>query len=692
MALGVRNDNLAALAGTDGDYSPFQVNAEGAVYSTLGGYQSSGNTSTTPLGSSATFTGTGELNEYPDVIVSCQTDNTGTLYFDFSVDGTNWNTFPVNGFSVASGVHEFHTGLKGPRYFRVRLVNDAGAQTYLRLYTYYGNFSKIPNAPLNQAISTDSDAVITNSVLAADNGSNFVNIGATAAGNLKVAVEEISDGLDIGAGNAGTETLRVSVSTDDVNLSAIKTATELLDNAIGTENAATPTSAMLSGGRYDATPRTLGDGDIGAIALDADGAVQISDGGNTITVDGTVTANAGTGPFTVDNGGTFAVQAAQSGTWNVTNISGTVSLPTGAATETTLSTVAGDTTSLDGKFSASAALADNFANPTTTGVGAFSMLYDGATWDRAPGNATDGLLVNLGTNNDITGTVTANAGTGTFTVDNGGTFAVQAAVDELPAAAAAADTFANPTTTSVLGMGMLYNGTTWDRVRGDTTNGLDVDVTRVSGTVTVDGSGVTQPVSGTVTANLSATDNTVLDNIDTNTDYGQVTGGGTETGALRVTIANDSTGVITVDNAGTFATQATLQTGSNLACDVGLSGARTSGGTTLYKNIDVDETEDQIKGSAGQVYWIHAMNLSSSTRFLKLYNATSATVVVGTTTPDLTFPIPTQGDTNGAGFTLSIPNGIAFGTAITIAATTGVADNDSGAPGANEVIVNLGYA
>lgn len=32
------------------------------------------------------------------------------------------------------------------------------------------------------------------------------------------------------------------------------------------------------------------------------------------------------------NAGTFAVQAAQSGTWNITNISGTVSLPTGAAT------------------------------------------------------------------------------------------------------------------------------------------------------------------------------------------------------------------------------------------------------------------------------------------------------------------------------------------------------------------------
>lgn len=43
-----------------------------------------------------------------------------------------------------------------------------------------------------------------------------------------------------------------------------------------------------------------------------------------VPVSGTVTANAGSG--------TFATSASQSGTWNITNISGTVSLPTGAST------------------------------------------------------------------------------------------------------------------------------------------------------------------------------------------------------------------------------------------------------------------------------------------------------------------------------------------------------------------------
>ena len=121
-----------------------------------------GNTSTTALSSGATFTGAWETNAFPDVMVSCQQDNTATLYFDFSNDGgTTYSTFPVNGFKVASGIHEFHTAVKGPRSFRVRLVNDSGSPTYLRLYTYFGTYAKEPNAPLNQTIGLDSDATST---------------------------------------------------------------------------------------------------------------------------------------------------------------------------------------------------------------------------------------------------------------------------------------------------------------------------------------------------------------------------------------------------------------------------------------------------------------------------------------------------------------------------------------------------
>lgn len=118
----------------------------------------------------------------------------------------------------------------------------------------------------------------------------------------------------------------------------------------------------------------------------------------------------------------------------------------------------------------------------------------------------------------------------------------------------------------------------------------------------------------------------------------------------------------------------------------------TAGGTTIFRSLDIDETEEEIKATAGQVYWIHAMNLTAAPLYLKFYNATAANVTVGTTTPVLTFPLATQADTNGAGFALSIPNGIAFGTAITVACTTGVADNDTTGPAANGCVINVGYA
>jgi hypothetical protein len=74
-------------------------------------------------------------------------------------------------------------------------------------------------------------------------------------------------------------------------------------------------------------------------------AVPISDDGGSITVDGTVAAT-------------------QSGTWNITNVTGTISLPTGAATESTLST-------LDGKVTAcntGAVTLASQANPFTSAI------------------------------------------------------------------------------------------------------------------------------------------------------------------------------------------------------------------------------------------------------------------------------------------------------------------------------------
>lgn len=122
----------------------------------VAGHHSAGNSSQMILGAGETFTGEFEQENHPDVMVSCQTSATATMFFDFSVDGTNHSTFPIAGFEVSAWTHELHTAVKGPRWFRIRLVNDSTEQIFLRLYTYYGTF-RASNTPLNQSIGLDSD-------------------------------------------------------------------------------------------------------------------------------------------------------------------------------------------------------------------------------------------------------------------------------------------------------------------------------------------------------------------------------------------------------------------------------------------------------------------------------------------------------------------------------------------------------
>lgn len=135
----------------------------------------------------------------------------------------------------------------------------------------------------------------------------------------------------------------------------------------------------------------------------------------------------------------------------------------------------------------------------------------------------------------------------------------------------------------------------------------------------------------------------------------------------------------------------TIAAGTNAIGNVGLV-PRTSGGMSIFKSIDIDETEEDVKTSAGQVFSISAFNHTAAPIYLKFYNATAANVTVGTTTPVLTFTVPGNADSDGAGFVWNNEIGFAFGTAISVAATTGIADNDTGAPAANACSVMVGYA
>ncbi len=139
---------------------------------------------------------------------------------------------------------------------------------------------------------------------------------------------------------------------------------------------------------------------------------------------------------------------------------------------------------------------------------------------------------------------------------------------------------------------------------------------------------------------------------------------------------------------GDLATEDTLQKLSTTQTDGSqktLVVPSTSGGLSVYRNISLGAGGSVIKSSAGQIYGWYFFNNSSGVRYVKLYNKASHPSV-GSDTPFMTIPLPAGGGAN-----VNFISGITLSKGIGIAATTGVADNNNGAPAAHEVIVNIIY-
>ena len=281
------------------------------------------------------------------------------------------------------------------------------------------------------------------------------------------------------------------------------------------------------------------------------------------------------------------------------------------------------------------------------------------------------------------GTVTV-AGTGTFAVQavctNAGTFAVQAVCTN-------AGTFA---------VQAAQSGT-WTVDLGATDNAvLDAIAASLAGTLTVGSHAVTN--AGTFAVQAACT--------NAGTFAVQVDGAALT--ALQV-IDNP---VLVDDAAFTPATSSVMMAGFQAdetatdSVDEGDAGAarmtldrkilvnpqpHTAGGLSIFRSIDLDETEEDVKTSAGQVYACWVTNTHTATLYLKFYNATAANVVVGTTAPVITIPIPGNSSDDISAVLAAGGYGIAFDTAICVAVTTGLADADTGAPAANAFICNIFY-
>lgn len=109
---------------------------------------------------------------------------------------------------------------------------------------------------------------------------------------------------------------------------------------------------------------------------------------------------------------------------------------------------------------------------------------------------------------------------------------------------------------------------------------------------------------------------------------------------------------------------------------------------TPYRNIDVQVTASQVDANACKLRSLVAdNNHATALRYLKLYD--KATAPTEADTPIHTFPLAPN--VLGAKLQLNLVDvEIPFALGCWIRASTGRADNDTGAPTAGDVVVNFG--
>jgi len=142
------------------------------------------------------------------------------------------------------------------------------------------------------------------------------------------------------------------------------------------------------------------------------------------------------------------------------------------------------------------------------------------------------------------------------------------------------------------------------------------------------------------------------------------------------------TGTVAVTQSGTW----TVQPGNTANTTPWLtapSAASTAVGTAIYSNTALSSTKQAVNASAGQLYGYHIYNPNTTVIYIQLFNLASVSVTVGTTAPTAVLAVPAGGWADAPPATP-----IAFGTALTIAATT--TSTGSGTP-STALLCNIWY-
>lgn len=153
-----------------------------------------GNSSTTPLGSGATFTGTGiEVIPYAQLIVEAFSDvvsAVGGLSLQRSQDNVNWEV--IDNHTITAGQEFISYHAVRARYFRVVYLNGTSAQATFRLQTTFKTVAlQQPLAEIDSTILEEQEVAVVRSILFGKNAQTGLLENVNTRDNkLKVVGEE----------------------------------------------------------------------------------------------------------------------------------------------------------------------------------------------------------------------------------------------------------------------------------------------------------------------------------------------------------------------------------------------------------------------------------------------------------------------------------------------------------------------
>lgn len=335
------------------------------------------------------------------------------------------------------------------------------------------------------------------------------------------------------------------------------------------------------------TTDTINSGDFGVFKLNADRELgvfvgeSLPTGANTI---GDVTVS--TLP-SIPTGANVIGAVTQSGTWNVTNVSGTISLPTGAATSAK-QLADGHNVTVDNASGASAVNIQDGGNSITIDATALPLPTGAATEATLSSIDTDTSTIatkvtDIETNTDALATVTKT----TVGADTGLDVNVIQGINVEVDLDAADD--------SVLVYG--YDGSSNQKIKTDASGNVQVDIVASlpTGTNSIgDIANITNVVSVDDNGGSLTVDNSTL----------SVLGGGTEATAQRVTIANDSTGVLSVDD-----------NGGSLTVDGTVAATQSGSWTITSRGRITPYTEISVGIPQNSIAWNSAISGTILTKF-----------------------------------------------------------------------------